>query len=122
MARVIELLQQLAPRIEAQLKPNLRGLTGFLVRGYLPQVWLFDTGKEQVSLQVNSSGDVRISTGSVGSVDVLITTSHDVLYSALEAAMGLRSRESVIAGPVKPEFRTPKGRTAFNFLRRRLGL
>lgn len=122
MACILGLLSQLSPRIEAQLKPNLRGIGGLLIRGYLPQVWVFNAGAENVSLVVDNNGNVRVSPGPVQPADVLITTTHDSLSSALEAANGFRTRDSVLMGSVNPQFYTSKGKTAFDFLRSRLGL
>ena len=122
MTCIVGLLTQLGPTIEAQLKPSLRGISGFLIRSYLPQVWVFDTGTENASLVVDSQGNVHVSSGTAQPTDVLIAIAHDSLSSALEAANGLRSRDSVVMSPVSPQFYTSKGQTAFNFLRSRLGL
>jgi len=122
MACIETLLSRLGPTIEAQIKPNLKGIRGLVVRGYLPQVWVFDTGAEIASLVVDNSGNVRASSGTIQPTDILITATHDLLSSALEAANGLRSRDSVIRGPIDPQFFTTKGQTAFNFLRGKLGL
>ncbi len=99
---------------------NLAGFTGLLVRGYLPQRWVFETGQERASLIVDVNGNTEVALGVVESADVLITTTHDTLSSALEAANGLRSRDSVIRGAFMPRFYTAKGEIAFNFLRSRL--
>lgn len=122
MTCIAQLLAQLSPNIEAQLRPNLSGLRGFVVRGYLPQTWVFSAGTEYATLIVDQSGGVNAYTGSAGQADVLITSTHATLSGALEAANGLRPRDSVPRGPVTPTFYTSKGRTAFNYLRGRLGL
>ena len=114
------LLGRLAPTVESQLKPNLVGFTGFLVRGYLRQRWVFDTGQERASLIVDIDGNTEVTLRVIESPDVLITTTHDSLSTALEAANGLRSRDSVIRGQITPRFSTTKGEIAFNFLRSRL--
>jgi hypothetical protein len=93
-----------------------------LVRGYLPQTWVLSDGTEHASLVVAQGGAVLAYRGAAQSPDVLITSTHEVLSTALEAALGLRSRNQVVRGPVTPTFYTPKGKTAFNFLRGRLGL
>ncbi len=122
MTCIPNLLGRLAPAVEAQLKPNLAGFTGLLVRGYLPQRWVFETGQERASLIVDIDGNTGMILGAIESPDVLITTTHDTLSTALEAANGLRSRDSVIRGQITPRFYTAKGEFAFNFLRGRLFL
>ena len=120
MTCIPNLLGRLAPAVEAQLKPNLAGFTGLLVRGYLPQRWVFETGQERASLIVDIDGNTEVTLRVIESPDVLITTTHDTLSTALEAANGLRSRDSVIRGQITPRFYTIKGEIAFNFLRSRL--
>jgi hypothetical protein len=122
VACIAGLLARLAPSIQSQLAPNLGGLRGLIVRGYLPQTWVLSDGAEYASLVVAQNGTVTAHSGAVQSPDVLIASTHDVLSTALEAALGQRSRDQVVRGPVTPTFYTPKGRTAFNFLRGRLGL
>jgi|SRR5207245_3565864 len=120
MTCIPNLLRRLAPAVEAQLKPNLTGFTGLLVRGYLPQKWIFETEQEHASLIVSDNGITEVILGVVESADVLITTTHGTLSTALEAANGLRSRDSVIRGQITPRFYTTKGEIAFNFLRSKL--
>ena len=120
MTCIANLLGRLAPTVESQLKPNLVGFTGFLVRGYLPQRWVFETGQERASLIVDIDGNTEVTLRVIESPDVLITTTHDTLSTALEAANGLRSRDSVIRGQITPRFSATKGEIAFNFLRSRL--
>lgn len=122
MSCIAGLLARLAPTIQGQLAPNLSGLRGLVVRGYLPQTWVFNTETESASLLVSKEGQVAAYEGSAPQPDVLIATSHEVLSTALEAANGLRPRETVVRGSVTPTFYTAKGKTAFNFLRGRLGL
>ena len=120
MTCISNLLGRVAPTVESQLKPKLVGFTGFLVRGYLPQRWVFETGQERASLIVDIDGNTEATLGVIESPDVLITTTHDTLSTALEAANGLRSRDSVIRGQITPRFYTTKGEIAFNFLRSKL--
>jgi hypothetical protein len=115
-------LSRLGPSIEGQLKPHLSGLFGGVVRGYLPQTWVFAAGSESASLVVDQAGNVTVYSGAVQSADVLITATHATLSGALEAATGVRRRDEVPSGPVKPTFYTSKGRTAFNYLRGKFGL
>lgn len=113
------LLTRSAPEIEAQLKPQLKGLLGGLIRGYLPQVWVFKTESDTASLVVSAVGDVRVFRGEARPVDVLIEWGHAQLTTALR-----ERRKSAIppGGPPSTSFFSPKGRTAFNFLRNRLGI
>ena len=115
MTCIVGLLAQLSPTIEAHLKPNLKGISGFLIRSYLPQVWVFDTGTENASLVVDNNGNVHASSGGVQPTDVLITTTHDSLSSALEAANGLRSRDSVGNRFYQPPVLYVEGKGRFQF-------
>ena len=81
---------------------------------------VFDTGVERVSLIVDVNGNVRARSEAVEPVDVLITATHDTILTALEAANGLRSKESVIRGPTDARFSTAKGEAAFNVLKDKL--
>ncbi len=118
MTCISGLLQGICPEIAAQLKPNLSGLFGGVVRGYLPQAWAFVTESETVTLQVDTGGNASVMSGRSAQPDVLIETSHAVLSAALRT----RNAASVPKGPVKVTPLTPKGGTAFRFLRGRIGL
>ena len=123
MSCLLNLLEQLSPRVEAELRPHLRSLVrGTIVRHHLPQVWVFDTDAERVSFIVDHQGAVSALGSSDPPLDVLISVSHDVLSTALEAALGLRDSHAVIRGPITPTFYTRKGERAFNYLRQRIGL
>ena len=82
MTCISNLLGRVAPTVESQLKPKLVGFTGFLVRGYLPQRWVFETGQERASLIVDIDGNTEATLGVIESPDVLITTTHDTLSTA----------------------------------------
>src|SRR2546430_17655263 len=60
---IADLLDRLRPEIEAQLKPNLQGIFGGVIRGYLPQAWAFKTDAETVTLSVDSHGNVSLRSG-----------------------------------------------------------
>jgi|GEM_PF-390347 len=112
-------LAALGPEIEGQLKPNLNGLFGGVVRGYLPQTWKFVTELDTASLVVDRAGNVKAYAGAVPGADVTITLDH----ARLEAALRTRDKNRVPPGsPPQVAFHTPKGKTAFGFLRGRLGL
>jgi len=113
-----ELLAEAGRGVEAQLKPQLEGLFGGVVRSYLPQRWVFVTEEGSTTLVVEATGAVRVEDGADPSPDVTIEIGHDKLAQALRS----RRREGLPPGPVRVTPRTAKGRTAFDFTRRRLGL
>jgi hypothetical protein len=118
MSCIFGLLQTVAGEVERELKPRLGGLTGFLIAGYLPQAWVFQTEESVVTLNVDSRGNATVASGLPPRRDVTISTTHAVL----SAALTYRDRSRVPAGPLKVATHTPKGQTAFNFLRGRFGL
>lgn len=93
-------------------------MLGGVVRAYLPQTWVFRTEAESVVLSVDRDGRFRVATGAADSPDVTIETSHDRLAAALRT----RRRDQVPPGPFRAVPHTEKGRTAYGFLRERLGL
>jgi hypothetical protein len=119
MSCIQGLLGSLSYEVEGQLKPALRGLTGIIVRGYLPQAWVFETESETVTFSVDAQGGVSTQQGDSLYRDVTIRWTHDLLASVLRT----RSRASVPSGACPSvTTHTPKGRTAFNYLRGRFGL
>jgi hypothetical protein len=118
MSCLVALLSDAAKAVEAQLKPQLSGFFGGVVRSYLPQRWVFETDDGVATLGVESSGAVWAKAGADPTPDVVIRTSHAKLAHALTT----RSREGLPPGEVTVEAKTSKGRTAFDFTRRRLGL
>lgn len=119
MSCIEGLLTNLCPEIERRLKPNLRGIRGLFVQGYLPQMWVFETEAETVTFSVDSQGNAQVRQGTFQSPDVVIRWKHDFLASVLRT----RNRASVPGG-IHPifMFHTAKGRAAFNYLRGRFGL
>lgn len=119
MSCIQGLLGNLSYEIESQLKPALGGLTGVIVRGYLPQIWVFETESEKATLIVDSQGNVSAEPGGSFNRDVTIRWTHDMLAIILRS----RNRNAIPYGAY-PEvtYHTPKGRAAFNYLRRRVGL
>jgi hypothetical protein len=67
---------------------------------------------------VDKSGKVTASAGALASPDVTIETSH----ARLKAAFETRDKSKVPPGPLTVTPHTAKGRTAFDFLRGRIGL
>jgi hypothetical protein len=118
MARILDLLTHVAPDLEAQLKPQLKGAFGGLVRAYLPQTWVFVTESETASLIVGADGSARALQGAAPHPDVLVETGHARLVLALTT----RDKSKVPPGVTKVTPKTEKGRTAFQFVRSRLGL
>lgn len=118
MTCILELVGRISPEIEARLRPHLRGLGGFLVAGYLPQVWVLSTDEETVTLHVDGQGDAEALTGRAPNPDVTITTTH----AALSTVLRTRNRAAVPQAPLQIKAHTAKGRTAFRFLRNRFGL
>jgi hypothetical protein len=119
MTCIENLLSNLRYEIENQVKPALgRPLVGSIVRGYLPQLWVFKTECETVGMSVDSCGNASISTTNLRNPDVTITTTHAILSTILST----RSRSCAPPGPYSAVAHTQKGMTAFNYLRGRLGL
>ncbi len=113
-----ELLRGVAVRVEAELKPRLAGFFGGMLQGYLPQAWEFRTEEGVTTLTVGPDGTCRVSRGPAEAPDVTIELAHDLLRRALSE----RRREGIAPDAVKVTTRTSKGRTAFDFLRSRVGL
>jgi len=118
MATVRDLLAKVAYDVEPQIRSQLGGFFGGMVRGYLPQTWVFRTEQEVASLTVDRDGAVRVADGAAVHPDVTIETTHDRLVAALET----RSRAKVPPGALTVTAHTSKGKTAFDYLRGRLGL
>jgi hypothetical protein len=118
MPTALSLLRSIGPEVEGELKPNLKGLKGAIVRGYLPQTWVFKTDKETVALRVDREGNVSAKAGGAREPDVVIRIDHKLLTLAIES----RERPEGDIEPPEVEYSTRKGRTAFKFLRGRLGL
>jgi hypothetical protein len=119
MVRVHELLTDLCKDIEKQIKPNLQELKGSFVRGYLPQAWVFETECGACTIFLDSEGNVRVLSGSTPDADVTLHWRKD----ALESVLALRKRDLVSSGDYpNVTVRTDKGRVAFNFLKKEIGL
>jgi hypothetical protein len=112
-------LTGLCEEIERQVKPNLRGVMGLLVNGYLPQVWVFETENGSWTLFIDTEGNARVFPGTDPDRDVTIRWKHDSLVSIIES----RNRVSVSDGDYPDIFvQTEKGRAAFNYLKKEIGL
>jgi len=119
MDRVHQLLTGLCEEIEKQLKPSLSGLKGLLVRGYLPQKWVFETEYGECTLVLDAEGNARVFPGPDHNRDVTIRWKRDSLLSVLES----KSRGSISDGDYPDVLvQTEKGRAAFNYLKKNIGL
>lgn len=118
MPDLAQILEPLCVDIEKQLKPALHGFTGYFVRGYLPQAWVFTTADGEATLQVDKTGNATVVHGRSADPDVGIRSTSEVL----DAIVRLRDKAKVPAGPFDVQTYTGKGATAFNYLRGRLGM
>jgi len=119
MERAHQLLTNLCEDIERQVKPNLQGAMGNLVHDYLPQVWVFETEFGACTLFLDTEGNARVFPGTAQDVDVTIRWKKDALVSVLAS----RNRDSVSPGDYPDvAIHTDKGRAAFNYLKKEIGL
>ena len=118
MTTLKECFTPICREAEIEIKKNLRGLAGGIIRGYLPQLWIFKTENETVSFRVDNNGNTSVIEGSNNNPDVIIEIEHNYLVTALQT----RSQPNF-----QPQFYdvkaiTQKGQTAFGFLKKRFGL
>jgi hypothetical protein len=115
------LTDNIAPKVTAQLQPELKKfLIGGLIKGYLPQTWLFISETGKGTLFVDKSGVAQAYDGDYGTPDVSISWTDQ----AFHAALVLQDRSALPPGAGEPVVQklTPKGGTAFDFLRKRFNL
>lgn len=113
------MLTRLCEEIEKQLKPNLHGDMASLVLRYLPQVWVFETEIGACSVFIDTEGYARVFPGADNDRDVTLRWRHEALATVLEK----RNRESIEPGDYPDVLvHTDKGRAAFNYLRKEIGL
>lgn len=116
---VYEALLPIGGEVQAGLAPYLRGFTGFIVQGNLPQTWILETESETATFHVDRSGTASVLRGEGQPADLRLRWDQARLVTALLT----RDRTKVPPGPPpQVTFYTGKGRRAFNFLRGRLGL
>jgi hypothetical protein len=113
-----ELLAKVGRDVQPEIQSRLRGFFGGMVRAYLPQTWVFVTEQGTASLQVDRAGVVTVTSGALRTPDVTVEIGHD----RLKAALSTRRREAVPPGPMTVTPHTSKGKTAFAYLRERVGL
>jgi hypothetical protein len=119
MSCIMSLLEGVCAEIESQLRVMLGGTQRLLIVQFLPQIWVLETEDQVVSLLVNREGHVFAQDMNKGDRDVTIRWRSEYLESVLRtrstAYVPRDQRPTII-------FHTEKGRTAFEFLRERLGL
>jgi hypothetical protein len=118
MSCTLELLEKAAREVESQLKPQLSGLFGGMIRAYLPQTWVFETEEGTTTLVVDAKGSAHASNGMGASPDLTVHARHAALARALKE----RKREGLPPGAISATPHTEKGRMAFQFFRSRLGV
>jgi hypothetical protein len=118
MSCVEALLRRVAQDAEPEIQQRLHGLFGGMIRAYLPQTWVFRTEDGVATLRVDAAGKFSVESGEATLADVTVEIGH----ARLKAALTTRRREAVPSGPLAVTPHTAKGRTAFEYLRGRLGL
>lgn len=118
MSCTARLLTSVSQSVETELQPRLKGFFGGMLRAYLPQAWVFRTEQDVASLLVDRDGHASVLGTAAPNPDVTIEIGH----ARLQAALTTRSSRKLPTGPMKVTPHTPKGRTAFDYLRSRLGL
>jgi hypothetical protein len=113
-----EALAQAAPSLEAEVKTRLGGFLGGIVRSYLPQTWVFRTPGDAASLTVDGTGHVTVSPAALDNPDVTI----ELAAGALPQLLASRGKAAGPPAGVRVTTHTPKGKTAFDYLRGRLGV
>jgi hypothetical protein len=118
MSCIEGLLRKTALEFEPELQNRLKGIFGGIISGYLPQAWVFQTEDGAASLLVDKAGKVSVMAGVAPHPDVTVEMPH----ARLAAALKTRTKSAVPPGDLKVTPHTVKGRTAFDYLRGRLGL
>jgi hypothetical protein len=118
MTQLTDVFQPICQEVQTKLKGVLRGLFGGMVKGYLPQKWIFRTDSETVTFSVAKAGTASVEAGEGSPPDVIITIDHDYLLEALKT----RRRPGFQPRNINVEFKTGKGQTAFNYIGKELGL
>ncbi|MGI0140319.1 MAG: hypothetical protein ACREBT_04115 [Thermoplasmata archaeon] len=111
-------LTRMVPALERQIRPRLEGFVGSMVRSYLPQTWVFEAEGEAASLTVDREGNASVAAHALPAPDVTIQAKREILLAALTRGREASAHES----DFHITTHTPKGRTAFSFLRQRFGI
>jgi hypothetical protein len=112
-------LQNVALQVQAELNSILATPMGAMIRSYLPQVWVFETEQEVLTLAVDVMGRVSTFPGGMQERDVTIRMREAPLQLALQTR---DARRTLPADAPRVEYHSPKGNTAFTYLRGRFGL
>ena len=113
------IFESICYEVEAELKSQLSGfISGAFIRAYLPQEWVFKTENETITFSVDRNGNASVRIGTGSKSDVTINIDHEYLSTALTT----RSQPSFQPKKNNVKFHTSKGRTAFNFLKKKFGL
>ncbi|MDO9538097.1 MAG: hypothetical protein Q7J68_07245 [Thermoplasmata archaeon] len=119
MPSLEELFISICAEVEKELKKVLKGLlSGPMVKGYLPQSWVFKTEIETITFHVDKKGNASVISGMGEEPDVTVSIDHEYLAAALTT----REKPGFECKNLDIKFHTGKGQTAFGFLRKRLGL
>jgi hypothetical protein len=118
MSCIEGLLRDTGTQFEPEIQKRLQGALGGILRAYLPQAWVFETDDGTASLLVDKTGTVSVIAGAAPHPDVTVQIAHDRLVAALKT----RNKDAVPPGPLTVTPHTAKGKTAFDYLRSRLGL
>jgi hypothetical protein len=118
MPTLVPLLEKVAQEVGPQVRAQLSGFLGGFVKAYLPQAWVFRTEHEVATLVVDRTGATSVAEGAAANPDVTIETTLDRLATALST----RARSNLAPGGFSVTTHTPKGKTAFDYLRGRVGL
>lgn len=118
MTCLIALFEPICGLIEDKLKPNLKGLTGIILSGYLPQQWVFETETEIVTLAIDKEGNANVVNGTTNNPDVTIDIDHKYLSTTL------RTKSCPTFSPERSNvtLHTSKGKTAYKYLKQHFGL
>jgi hypothetical protein len=112
------LLDRLTAEVEPEVKKALSDLlAGAIVRGYLPQAWVFETEEETVTFLVDTEGNARTFEGASPEPDVGIRgPSADLIIVLRERRLPEGAGQRILR-----KHYTEKGRVAWNFLKDRFG-
>lgn len=110
-------LTKMAPDLEREVAPRLQGFMGAIMRSYLPQTWVLRSETETASLTVDKEGKATVTPRALPSPDVTIEAKEAVLLASLRQGASSKAKST----DFKVTMHTGKGKTAFEFLRKRFG-
>lgn len=113
-----EVVAALASRVEAYVKKKLVALGGIIIRSQLPQGWTFKIDQEEFSFEMDRQGNVKLISGALPHPDVRIVTSYDRLMANLNSA----TRGETPPAPLGVSFGSNRGRRAYYYVRRNIGI